>query len=129
MNSEKESQSKTVKIPDDVIAICAVNAIQRTPGVADLSSGFSDTISKNILGRDPLYKGVKVAQTEDGAVLDVYLLVEYGVNIPEVAWEIQENVKMAVTDITDIPVKAVNIHIQGVKAVDEGKIAQETASE
>ena len=121
MSLEKDSQAKTAKIPDDVIAICAANAVLRTPGVADLSSGFSDTISKNILGKDPLYTGIKVSQSEEGASLDVYVIVKFGVNIPEVSWEIQGNVKLSVTDITDIPVKAVNIHIQGVSSLDDSE--------
>jgi uncharacterized alkaline shock family protein YloU len=88
-------------------------------GVAALSSGFSDTLSKNILGRDPLYTGIKVSQNEEGITTDVYVLVEYGRKIPEVAWDIQENVKNAINEMTELNVNAVHIHIQGVIAMEE----------
>ncbi|MFA5638259.1 MAG: Asp23/Gls24 family envelope stress response protein [Anaerovoracaceae bacterium] len=114
MNYSKDDRNAPQKISDDAIAICAANATLRTEGVADLSSGFSDTIQKNILGREPLYKGIKVSQGTDGTTLDIFVFVKYGSKIPEVSWDIQENVKLCVTDITEVPVKSVNIHIQGV---------------
>ena len=119
MATEKEEKAPPLKISDDVIAICAANATLKTVGVADLSRGFSDTLSKNILGRDPLYTGIKVGQNEDGITIDVYVLVEYGTKIPEVAWDIQENVKNAINEMTELYVNAVHIHIQGVVATEE----------
>lgn len=119
MPSDKDEKISQIKISDDVIAICAANATLKTTGVADLSSGFSDTLSKNILGRDPLYTGIKVEQKDDGVEIDVFAVIAYGAKIPEVAWDIQENVKTAVVESTGLAVKAVNIHIQGVKAMEE----------
>jgi uncharacterized alkaline shock family protein YloU len=119
MSTERDDKASINKIPDDVIAICAANATLKTSGVADLSSGFSDTLSKNLLGRDPLCTGIKVVQNEDGITLDVYVLVKFGAKIPEVSWDIQEHVRKSVTEITDLNVKAVNIHVQGVVAVEE----------
>lgn len=119
MPIEKEEKIAPVKISDDVIAICAANATLKTVGVADLSSGFSDTISKNILGRDPLYTGIKVGQNEEGITIDVYVLVDFGAKIPAVAWDIQENVKNAINEMTELNVDAVHIHIQGVVATEE----------
>lgn len=119
MSTEREDKPGTNKIPDDVIAICAANATLKTSGVADLSSGFSDTISKSILGRDPLYTGIKVVQAEDGITLDVHVIVKFGAKIPEVSWDIQEQVRKSVTEITDLTVKAVNIHVQGVVEEEE----------
>lgn len=46
--------------------------------------------------------------------LDIYVIVEYGVRIPQLAWEIQSCVKKEIESITDEKVKEVNIHVQGV---------------
>ena len=119
MSSDKDEKTNQIKISDDVIAICAATATLKTSGVADLSSGFSDTISKNILGREPLYTGIKVEQKDDGIGIDVYAEVVYGAKIPEVAWDIQENVKNAVAETTGLAVKLVNIHIQRVRAMED----------
>lgn len=119
MSAATEEKLGTLKISDEVIAVCARNATLKTRGVADLSSVFSDSISKNIFGKEPLYKGIKVNQNEEGIGIDIYIIVEYGVKIPEVAWDIQENVKKEVESMTDAVVKAVNIHVQGVHFTDE----------
>ena len=119
MNAGSEEKLGTLKISDDVIAVCTMNATQKTKGVAGFSSVFSDNISKNIFGKEPLYKGIKVNQNEEGIGIDVYVIVEYGVKIPEVAWDIQENVKKEVENMTEAAVKAVNIHVQGVHFTDE----------
>ena len=42
------------------------------------------------------------------------MIVDFGVKIPQVAWEIQNAVKSSVRDMTKIVPNAVNIHVQGV---------------
>ena len=57
--------------------------------------------------------------TPENANIDLYIVVEYGVRIPELAWEIQESVKNNVETMTGLNVEKVNIHIEGVKFIDE----------
>ena len=109
-----------IKISDEVIAVCAINATLKTEGVAKLAGGFSNTLSKNILGKELMSKGIKVTRTEDGVELDVYIIVKYSYKIPAVAWDIQENVKNEVQSMTELTVKAVNILVQGVEIPSEG---------
>lgn len=114
MEREQNEKLGTIKISEDVVLTCAAKAVLKTEGVAYLWGGITDTITKNILGKDPTGKGLKLATEEDCYVLDVYVVVDYEVRIPEVAWNIQENVKNAIEKMTEIKVKAVNIHIQDV---------------
>lgn len=109
-----------VKIADNVIAVCAINAVMKTDGVAGLTGGITDSITESLLGRESLSKGVKVDQTEEGIVLDIYLIVYYGVKIPDVAWNIQNRVKEEIETMTDKKVARVNIHVQGVAAAEKG---------
>lgn len=114
-----EEDMGAVKISDEVIAICAVNAALKTEGVAELSGGLTNTLSKNFLGKELLSKGVKISQNDDGVVIDIYVIVKYGVKIPVVAWDIQENVKNEIETMTDRVVNGVNIHVQGVNLSEE----------
>jgi uncharacterized alkaline shock family protein YloU len=123
--NEHDEKIGTIKIADDVIAVCAVNATLKTKGVSDFSAVLSDSFSKGFFGKDPSYKGIKVAQNEDGISIDIFVIVDYGVKIPAVAWDIQENVKKQVEEMTDSPVKAVNIHVQGVRMKGEGDAKDE----
>ena len=42
------------------------------------------------------------------------IIVEYGVRIPDVAFEIQNRVKKSVETMTGLKVVEVNVHVQGV---------------
>lgn len=109
---------ESLKVSDEIIAICAVNATRRTDGVAEMAGGFSDLLNKSLLGRDLAAKGVRVSQVDGERELDVYIIAEYGCHIPSVAWDIQENVKREIAFMTGNRIQAVNIHVQGVKAND-----------
>ena len=41
--------------------------------------------------------------------IEIFIIVDYGVRIPDVAWEIQNKVKKSVEDMTGLMVKKVNI--------------------
>ncbi len=109
-----------VKIADDVVAIIAEIAAKEVQGVYAMSGGIADSITE-ILGKKNPSKGVKVEVGEKEAAIDLYIVVDYGVRIPDVSWQIQENVKKAVETMTGLVVVEVNIHIQGVNMEKETK--------
>ncbi len=109
-----------IKIADEVVGIIAGLAATEVKGVAGMSGGIAGGIAE-ILGRKNLNKGVKVEVGEKEAAIDLYIIVEYGAKIPEVAWEIQESVKSAVETMTGLNVVEVNINVQGVNIEKEQK--------
>ncbi len=108
----------SIKISDEVVAIISGIAATEIPGVAGMSGGIAGGIAE-MLGRKNLSKGVKVEVGEKEAAIDLYIIVEYGSRIPDVAWEIQEKVKKTVQTMTGLDVIEVNIHIQGVNIEKE----------
>ena len=58
---------------------------------------------------------VKEEVGEKEAAVDLYMIVDYGVQIPEVAWNVQENVKKSIETMTGLSVVEVNIYIQGIE--------------
>ncbi|OPX43441.1 alkaline shock protein 23 [Ruminiclostridium hungatei] len=110
----------SVKISEEVVAIIAGIAATDVPGVAGMSGGIAGGIAE-ILGRKNLSKGVKVEVGEKEAAIDLYIIVEFGARIPEVAWDIQDKVKGAVQSMTGLNVIEVNIHVQGVNFDKEVK--------
>ena len=109
-----------VKIADDVVAIIAEIAAKEVKGIVGMSCGIADSITE-MLGKKSPSKGVKVEVGEEETAIDLYVIVEYGVRIPDVAWQVQENVKKAVETMTGLKVVEVNIHIQGVNLEKESK--------
>ena len=110
----------SIKITDEVVAIIAGIAAMDVPGVSSMSGGIANGIAE-ALGRKNLSKGVKVEVGEKEAAIDLYIIVEYGYRIPEIAWNIQEKVKKSVEAMTGLNVIEVNIHVQGVNFEKEGK--------
>lgn len=108
-----QSDMGMVKITDEVVAIIAGIAAMEVPGVSSMSGGIAGGIAE-ALGRKNLSKGVKVEVGEREAAIDLYLIIEYGYRIPEVAWNVQERVKKSVETMTGLNVVEVNIHVQGV---------------
>jgi len=109
-----------VTFADEVVAIIAGLAATEIPGVAAMSGGIAGGIVEK-LGRKNLSKGVKVEVGEKETAIDLFIIVDYGVRIPELAWNVQENVKKAVETMTGLSVIEVNIHIQGVNFEKESK--------
>ncbi len=79
---------------------------------------ISQKIRTAALETDGVYglkRAVKTVLSDAGTVsCDVCPVVEYGVKIPAVAWDIQEHVKETVESDTPYKVVAVNIFVQGV---------------
>lgn len=109
-----------VKISDEVVGIIAGLAASEVEGVNEMSGGLAGNISE-MLGRKSHSKGVKVEVGEEEAAIDLYVIVNYGVKIPEVAWKVQENVKKTIETMTGLKVVEVNIHIQGVNIPKQEK--------
>lgn len=110
-----------IRITDDVVAVIAGIAATEVEGVAGMSGGIVGDVAE-ILGRKNLTKGVKVEVGQIEAAMDLYVIIEYGYRIPEVAWNIQEKVKDAVESMTGLRVVEVNIHVQGVNIVKPDKV-------
>ena len=109
-----EKQGDSVKIVDDVIAIISGIAATKVEGVTSMSGGFVGNIAERI-GRKDLAKGVKVETSDKEANIDIYLIVDYGVKIHEVAKKVQKQVRDAVNSMTGLDVPSVTVNVQGVE--------------
>ena len=105
-----------IAISNDVIATIAAIAAKSIDGVYgmvnSLTGGFAE-----LLGKKNPSKGVKVTVNDRDVKIDMFVVVEYGVKIPDVAWEIQGKTKSEVEAMTGLNVTAVNVNIEGVNTV------------
>ena len=110
----------TVKIANEVVAIIAGLAATEIDGVAGMSGGITGDITE-MLGMKNLSKGVKVEVGEKETAIDIFIIVEYGSKISDVASSVQQNVKETVETMTGLNVVEVNINVQGVNIPKEPK--------
>ena len=94
----KDNSLGSIRIADEVVSIIAGLAATEVDGIAGMSGGIAGGIAE-MLGRRNFAKGVKVEVGEKEAAVDLYIIVKYGVRIPDVALAAQENVKQALAPI------------------------------
>ena len=111
--SVDNAEGEGLRIANDVIAAIANKAASEVSGVFSMSGGISDVFGKK------MSKGIKVDAGEKSTKIDVNIIVEYGVRIPEIAYEIQNRVKKAVESMTGLDVLEVNVHVQGVNLPED----------
>lgn len=103
-------------ITNDVIATVAGGAAIECYGIVGMASKnqLKDGIAE-ILRKENFSKGVVVTQQEDEISIDMYIIVSYGTKISEIAHNVQSQVKYTLDKTLGLPIKAVNIYIQGVR--------------
>lgn len=115
----KDSDLGNIMVSREVIetiaGLAAVDCYGLVGMVAqDLQSGIT-----SMLGRETIRKGVQVRDTEDGLVVDLYVIVGYGVKIKEVAHNVMQKVGYVLENVAGIPVAMVNVNVKGVKVLGE----------
>lgn len=108
-----------IKISDDVIATIATIAVSEVDGVHSMGGTFAGDIVEKF-SKKSLTKGVKSTVENEEVALDLNVILKYGVRIPEIAWNIQENVKKSVESMTGLTVSKVNVRIVGVEVDNTG---------
>lgn len=113
-----------IQIAPEVIEVIAGLATVEVRGVAGMSGGFAGGIVE-LLGRKNLSKGVTVEVGQREAAVDVSVILEYGHRLPEVAGEIQRNVKRSIENMTGLTVVEVNVHIHDVHFVKSSEKSED----
>ena len=110
LNSE---QNGNIKISDEVIATIASVATKEIEGISGLNLSFTDEITSKFVKKNAT-KSIKITQNDGNITIDVSVVVNYGVRIPDVSWEVQENVKKSVELMSGLNVEKVNVIVAGV---------------
>lgn len=100
-----------IVISPRVLEVITGIAAAKVDGVHSLhNKKAADTLSKASLGR-----GVYLKRDDNGDVIaDIYVYLQYGVNVPAVSITIQKAVKTAVYDMAEVTVSQVNVHVVGI---------------
>ncbi|MFT4415637.1 Asp23/Gls24 family envelope stress response protein [Fredinandcohnia humi] len=102
-----------VEIAPEVIEVIAGIAASEVEGVAQMRGNFASGVVER-LGKKNHGKGVRVELTDDGIIVDVFCMMNFGVSIPNVASKIQDNVRQALLNMTALEANEVNVHVVGV---------------
>ncbi|MEI6132492.1 MAG: Asp23/Gls24 family envelope stress response protein [Bacillota bacterium] len=103
----------SIHITEYVVAWIARTQALEVNGVAGLSSGIAGEIA-GLFSRRNAARGVKVEAGQKEVLIDLFLVLQFGCRLPDIAWETQEKVKNSVEKLTGFSVKAVNVTVQGI---------------
>lgn len=121
---ERATDLGVVRIGNEAIATIASLAAMEVKGVCKMGGGKSKVLIDTILKRFSS-RGVKVHMKDGEVKLTVSIIVEYGVDIPRVADEVQENVKRAVEKMAGLMPEEVDVVVEGVRAQSSGALEKE----
>lgn len=117
MIEEKEANGQ-IQISDEVISIIAGTAAAETEGVSLPSSAPVNSV-KGFFGKKSQSKGVKVTVEENTALIEIEVVVKFGINIKNACEEVQQKVKNAVETMTGLTVSGVNINVTAIMVEKE----------
>ena len=104
----------TIRISPRVVAAIAYQAVQKSYGVVGLAPKNLVSGIAHALSNDPT-EGIAVRYDDDGIEIDLYIIVEYGTRITAVANSAANVVRYQVEKALGLPVKAVNVHVRGLR--------------
>lgn len=110
-------ENGSINISEEVIAAIAVGAVREVEGVSGMMTNLGGSVTDLVNNKKNAQKGakgVKIDMSGETLILDLYLTVQYGFAIPEIAENAQKSVATAVEAMTGCSVGAVNIHVGGV---------------
>jgi uncharacterized alkaline shock family protein YloU len=107
-----------INIGKEVISNIAGSSAIECYGLVGMASRSTANGIVNLLKKENLSKGVKVEETENGIIIDLYVVIQFGTKISVVANNIIDKVKYNVENITGLKVEKVNVNIEGVKVQD-----------
>ena len=110
-------ENGSIHIAEEVIAAIAVGAVREVEGVSGMMTNLGGSVTDLVNNKKNAQKGTKAVKIDmSGAALqlDLYLTVQYGYAIPEVAENAQKAVASAIEAMTGCQVDAINIHVGGI---------------
>jgi uncharacterized alkaline shock family protein YloU len=107
-----ERVSGHIEVSPAAVATIANHVVLNSYGVVGMSSRNLVNGLAQVLRPDSK-RGVDVRIDGDQIVIDLYVVIEYGVRIATVARNIMSSVKFSVERAMGVPITAVNVHVQG----------------
>lgn len=115
MTIKVDNEYGTIYINNEVISTIAGASAIECYGLVGMASKNATNGIVSLLKRENLSKGVSIKSTEEGIVIDLYVIVQFGTRISVVAQNIIEKVKYNVENQTGLKVVNVNLNIEGVR--------------
>lgn len=119
MSFDRKNKYGSLAVSKNVIASIAGSAAIECYGVVGMASHnvLKDGISE-ILKKGNYAKGIEIKQDENGSlIIDLYVVIAYGIKISEIALEIQKKVRYVLESTLEVNVSEVNVFVEDIKVI------------
>ena len=117
MSEKKKEKDNELKLERKIVQIVHEHIMQ-FDGVSKLVGGFTANITDTILGRESSVPGIWIDKNGDQYIIGIRINVKYGVNIPQLSYDIQTDLKNALTE-PNVSIKSINISVVGIDRVGD----------
>ncbi|RBP41114.1 Asp23/Gls24 family envelope stress response protein [Garciella nitratireducens] len=105
----------TIYISEDLLANIAGLAAMECYGLVGMASKKGRDGIVELLKRENLSKGVKVVENEGKLIINLFVIIEFGIKISVVAENIIDKVKYTVEHLTGLKVQKVIVNVESVR--------------
>ncbi len=104
-----------ISVSDEAVALVIKKVAMDCYGVSELvSRRLSDSVLM-LFNKDPISRGIKLVTVDNRIYIDIYCLIASGVNTEAVVNSLKSAVTYHVENFTGMRVKAVDVHVLGMK--------------
>lgn len=120
MTNEAEDKIGAILVSPNAVATIASQALLTSYGVVGMAAKTAIGDLAAQLTRDP-HHGIDVRFKRNQLVIDVYVIVQHGTRISQVASSVINRVRFQVESSVGIPVHQVNVFVQGLRMAEDSK--------
>jgi uncharacterized alkaline shock family protein YloU len=102
-----------IEILPNAIHSIAVQAAYECYGVLGIAAPRLHNGQAILLSPEHSHQGVRITMVNKQLVIEIYVVLEYGLRISEIAHNIMSGVKFSLEKMLGIPVAQVNVNVQG----------------
>lgn len=124
-----QTESGVIRVHESVVssivrkAVLGINGVLRFAG-----NSLVDNIAEFVGSKSMLDRAISIEMGENSVSVEVQIILQYGVFIPEVAEDVQKVIRSQVQDMTGFPVETVNVVIMDIEEAETAENEEESES-
>ena len=104
-----------ISVSSKLIAEIAANEAESCYGVVGMASRNATDGLVNLLSGENKRRGIKVTAKDNKAIIEMHIVVEFGINISSICKSIANRVRYTLESVAGVPVESVNIRVEGIR--------------
>lgn len=113
--ADQRQRRGKIEVSPQAIGTIAGRAVVECYGVVGIAGKRLRNGAAELLPADRYHQGIEVQFSNEQIIIDLYVVLEYGLRISEIAHNIMSSVKFAVEKMLGVPVVQVNVNVQGLR--------------